>query len=176
VLRRLGANVVTLAGGEIAPALRSGAVDAGEWIGPWADMALGLHKAARFYYYPGFHEPGTGLALGVNKGVWEGLDGEARAVIEDAAAAECARSLAEFDANNAAALRRLRDEGDVEIRRFDDATLRELRRLSREVLAEISARDALTRRIHASYEQFREAIVDWTDIAERAFLDARGLA
>ena len=61
VLRRLGAIVVTLPGGEIMPALKSGAIDASEWIGPWLDMALGLHKAAGYYYYPGFHEPGSGL-------------------------------------------------------------------------------------------------------------------
>ena len=61
VLRRLGAIVVTLPGGEIVPALKSGAIDASEWVGPWLDMAIGLHKAAGYYYYPGFHEPGTGF-------------------------------------------------------------------------------------------------------------------
>ena len=61
VLRRLGAVVVSLPGGEIVPALKSGAIDASEWIGPWLDMAIGLHKAASYYYYPGFHEPGTAL-------------------------------------------------------------------------------------------------------------------
>jgi TRAP-type mannitol/chloroaromatic compound transport system substrate-binding protein len=62
VLRRLGAIVVTLPGSEIVPALKSGAIDASEWVGPWLDMALGLHKAASYYYFPGFHEPGTGSA------------------------------------------------------------------------------------------------------------------
>ena len=60
VLRRLGAIVVTLPGGEIMPSLKSGAIDGSEWIGPWPDMALGLHKVVRNYYYPGFHEPGSG--------------------------------------------------------------------------------------------------------------------
>ncbi len=70
VLRRLGAIVVTLPGGEIVPALKSGAIDASEWACPWLDMALGLHKAVGYYYYPGFHEPGTATAVGINKGVW----------------------------------------------------------------------------------------------------------
>jgi len=70
VLRRLGAIVVTLPGSEIVPALKSGAVDASEWVGPWLDMAMGLHKAAGYYYYPGFHEPGTGTAIGINRSVW----------------------------------------------------------------------------------------------------------
>src|SRR5271166_1103522 len=59
VLRRMGATVVLTPGGEIVDALRSGAIDAAEWVGPWADMALGLDKAVDFYYHPGFHEPGT---------------------------------------------------------------------------------------------------------------------
>jgi TRAP-type mannitol/chloroaromatic compound transport system substrate-binding protein len=45
VLRRLGAIVVILPGGEIVQALKSGALDASEWVGPWLDMAMGLHKA-----------------------------------------------------------------------------------------------------------------------------------
>ncbi len=124
VLRRLGAIVVTLPGGEIMPALKSGAIDASEWIGPWPDMALGLHKAVRYYYYPGFHEPGSGLALGINKGVWESFDASDRRVIEAVAACEYARSLAEFNANNALSLRKLRDEGIVKILKFDDSVLK----------------------------------------------------
>src|SRR6202040_1536205 len=92
VLRRLGAIVVTLPGGEIMPALKSGAIDASEWIGPWLDMALGLHKGAAYYYYPGFHEPSAGQAVGINKGVWESFDAGARQVFEAVAACEYARS------------------------------------------------------------------------------------
>ena len=86
VLRRLGAIVVLLPGGEIVPALKSGAIDASEWNGPWLDMAFGLHKAAGYYYHPGFHEPGTNLAVGINKAVWDSLDGSDRRVIEAMAA------------------------------------------------------------------------------------------
>jgi hypothetical protein len=93
VLRRLGAIVVTLPGTEIVPALKSGAIDASEWVGPWLDMAMGLHGAAGYYYYPGFHEPGTGSAVGINKGVWDSFDASDQRVIEAVAACEYARSL-----------------------------------------------------------------------------------
>jgi TRAP-type mannitol/chloroaromatic compound transport system substrate-binding protein len=46
VLRRLGAIVVTLPGPEIVQALKSGAIDACEWVGPWLDMAMGLRADA----------------------------------------------------------------------------------------------------------------------------------
>ncbi len=175
VLRRLGAVVVTLPGGEIMPALKSGAIHASEWIGPWLDMALGLNTVASFYYYPGFHEPGSGFSVGVNKVVWESLAPSERQVFEAVVACEYARSLAEFNANNATSLRKLRDEGSVKILRFDDALLRALLATTRDVVAELGSTDDLSRKIYESYSQFRTSIMDWSDISERAFLNSRAL-
>jgi TRAP-type mannitol/chloroaromatic compound transport system substrate-binding protein len=176
VLRRMDAIVVNVPGGEIASSLKSGAIDASEWIGPWPDMAMGLHKAAGYYYYPGFHEPGTALAFGINRGVWESLAVSDRRLIEAAAAGEYANSLAEFNANNARSLRQLRDEGTVKILKFDDTLLKEFLRIGKEVIAEIGSGDELSKKIYTSYEQFRATVMDWSDIAERAGLNARRLA
>jgi len=176
VLRRLGAIVVILPGSEIMGALKSGAIDAGEWIGPWLDMMIGLHKAVGYYYYPGFHEPGTAQAVGINKGVWESFEASDRQVFEAMAACEYARSLAEFNANNALSLRKLRDEGAVKILKFDDSLLKTFLKISNEVVAEIGSGDELSKKIYASYEQFRGSIMDWSDIAERAYLNSRRLA
>jgi TRAP-type mannitol/chloroaromatic compound transport system substrate-binding protein len=176
VLRRLGAVVLVVPGGEIMQALESGAIDGSEWVGPWLDMALGLHKAAKYYYYPGFHEPGTSIALGINRRVWESLDASDRLVIEAAAASEYARSLAEFNANNALSLRKLREEGIVKFLKFDDSLLKTFRAISKEVMAEIGSGDELAKKIYRSHEQFRASIMDWTDISERAYLNSRGLA
>jgi TRAP-type mannitol/chloroaromatic compound transport system substrate-binding protein len=171
VLRRLGASVVLLPGGEIVPALKSGAIDASEWVGPWLDMHIGLHKSAGYYYYPGLHEPGTIQTLGINKSLWESLTASDRRVIAAVAAGEYAQSLAEFNANNALSLRKLREEGTVKILKFDDS----FRDVSRDVVAEAGAGDQLSRKIYASYQQFRASIIDWSDIAERAVLNARTL-
>jgi TRAP-type mannitol/chloroaromatic compound transport system substrate-binding protein len=176
VLRRMGAIVVTLPGGEIMPALKSGAIDASEWIGPWLDMALGLHQAAGFYYYPGFHEPGSGFSLGINKAVWESFAASDRRVIEAVAACEYARSLAEFNANNAISLRKLRNEGSVKILKFPDSLLKTLLAISKDVVAELGSSDELSRKIYASYQQFRTPIADWSDISVRAYFNSRGLA
>jgi TRAP-type mannitol/chloroaromatic compound transport system substrate-binding protein len=176
VLRRLGAIVVTLPGGEIVPALQSGAIDASEWADPWLDMAMGLHKVARYYYYPGFHEPGTGTTVGINKGVWESFDASDRQVMEAVAASEYARSLAEFNANNALWLRKLREESSIRILKFDDSILKAFLALSKDVVAEAGSGDEICTKIYASYQQFRASIMDWSDIAERAFLNARALA
>jgi TRAP-type mannitol/chloroaromatic compound transport system substrate-binding protein len=175
VLRRMGAIVLSLPGGEILQAFRSGAINATEWVGPWLDMDFGLHKVADHYYYPGFHEPGTALALGMNRRIWESLDETSQRVIEEATAAEYLRSLAEFNANNAWSLRKLRDEGSVKILKFDASILKDFVRFSRDVVAEAGAGDELSRKIYASYQDFRAPIVDWSSLADSAFLQARDL-
>jgi TRAP-type mannitol/chloroaromatic compound transport system substrate-binding protein len=175
VLRRLGAIAVTLPGGDIMPALKSGAIDASEWIGPWLDMAIGLHEAAGYYYYPAFHEPGPGFVVGINKGVWESFEASDRRLFEAVAACEYARSLAEFNTNNALSLGKLRDQGRVKILKFDDSLLKVFSAVSKDVVAEVGATDALSGKIYASYQQFRTSIMDWSDISERAYLNSRGL-
>jgi TRAP-type mannitol/chloroaromatic compound transport system substrate-binding protein len=173
VLRRLGATVVLLPGSDIMLSLESGAIDACEWLGPWLDMAMGLHEVAPFYYYPGWHEPGTALALCINRGVWEGLDASDRRLIETAAASEFVASMAEFDTRNAMALRKLRADGRVKILRFDDATLAALAAIGRDVVADMGSGDALAARIHRSYMEFRSLIRDWSDVGEGAYLGIR---
>jgi TRAP-type mannitol/chloroaromatic compound transport system substrate-binding protein len=175
VLRRLGATVVNLPGGEIVPALRSGAIDASEWVGPWDDMHLGLHKASKFYYYPGFHEPGTVLATAINKARWDSLTAEERGLITTIANAEYTYSLAEFNTNNAKSLQELRQDKNIEIRKFDDSILKAFGEHSGEVMAEVGAKDPLTRRIYQSYMEFRKRYTPWSDMAERAYLNARSL-
>lgn len=175
VLRRLGAVVVTLPAGEIIPSLQSGAIDASEFVGPWIDMAVGLHKAAKYYYYPGFHEPGAAVSLAVNKKLWDGLDGTDKSIIEGAAAAENTRSLAEATAGNATALEQLVKDPEIQIRKVDDSILQELGKISGEVLSESSRKDDLSRRVYDNFIKFRTAAVRWGDISERAFLNARAL-
>ncbi len=176
VLRRMGATVVTIPGGEIAGALKSGAIDASEWVGPWLDMNLGLDKAAEYYYYPGFHEPGSNNTLGINKTLWDGLNPSERAVIEAAAQAEVTRSLAQFNAENVKSLKLLRADERIKIRRFSDELIRTFGKLSKEVLADTAAKDALTRKVYDSYMAFRAGVMDWGELSETGYRGTRRLA
>jgi len=176
VLRRMGATVVTTPVSDIITALNSGAIDAAEWVGPWLDVALGLDKAADYYYYPGFHEPGTSGTLGINKTLWDELSASRRALIETAAAAEVTRSLSQFNAENVKALRILREDKRIKILRFSDALIRETGRLSREVVADIAAKDPLTRKVYDSYTGFLAGIMDWGELSETGYRDTRRLA
>jgi TRAP-type mannitol/chloroaromatic compound transport system substrate-binding protein len=133
VLRRMGATVVTVPGGEIVSAFKSGAIDGSEWVGPWLEMDLGIDKAAQYYYYPGFHEPGSNYTLGINKPLWDGLSASQRALIEAAAQAEVTRSLAEFNAQNVKSLKLLRAEERIKIQRFNEQLIKTFGKLSKEV-------------------------------------------
>jgi TRAP-type mannitol/chloroaromatic compound transport system substrate-binding protein len=176
VLRRMGATVVTTPGSEIVGALKSGAIDASEWVGPWMDMELGLDKAVDYYYYPGFHEPGSNNTLGINKTLWEGLALSDRALIEAAAQAEVTRSLAQFNAENVKALTRLRDDKRVKILRFNDELIKTFGKLSKEVLADTAAKDPLTRKVYDSYMAFLGGVMDWGELSETGYRDTRRLA
>jgi TRAP-type mannitol/chloroaromatic compound transport system substrate-binding protein len=176
VLRRMGSTVVTTPGSEIPTALKSGAIDAAEWIGPWMDMDLGLDKAADFYYYPGFHEPGTNFTLGINKTLWDGLSPSERAIIEAAARAEVTRSLAQFNTENIKSLKALRADERIKMRHFSDALIKTFGKLSKDVLADTASKDPLTRKVYDSYMAFLSGVMDWGELSETGYRDTRRLA
>ena len=173
VLRRAGGTPVSLPGGEIFTSLQSGAIDATEWVGPWNDLAFGLYKVARYYYYPGWHEPGTTLETFINREAFDSLPADLQSIVLNAARVANQDMLAEYNARNNAALRTLVEEHGVEIRRFPDEVLARLRQLSEEVVAEIADRDPLSRKVYESYQRFRTEAIHWSDISERAYLNAR---
>lgn len=176
VLKRLGASPVTKAGGEIFQALSQGNIDATEWVGPWNDLAFGFYSIVKNYYYPGIHEPGTAIALGMNLDLWNDFNEHERTIIETASAAENDIMLAEFNSNNARALDTLINEHDVKLQRFSDEILIELGRISAEVIAETADHDDLTRRIYDSYLKARTEGIRWGTLAEQGYMNARLLS
>jgi TRAP-type mannitol/chloroaromatic compound transport system substrate-binding protein len=175
VLKRAGGTPVNLPGAELFTALQTGSIDATEWVGPYNDVAFGLHKAAKYYYYPGWQEPGPVLECIVNRAAFDGLPPDLQAVVEVACSAVNDQMEAEFTARNATALEQLRAEGDVEIRRFPDDVLAALRKLSDEVIADMASADPVVARVADSFRGYRDAVNRWTEISEHAMLRARQL-
>jgi TRAP-type mannitol/chloroaromatic compound transport system substrate-binding protein len=173
VLRRAGGTPVTLPGSEIFTALQTGSIDATEWIGPYNDVAFGLNEAARYYYYPGWQEPGPVLECIVNAQAFESLPDELQAVVEIACSAVNDQMTAEFVARNARSLAQLRAEGMVEIREFPPEVLDELRRLTGQVIDELVATDPQAAKIYASFSEYRDMAEDWSNLSERAILNTR---
>lgn len=173
VLRRLGAAAVALPGGEIFPSFQSGAIDATEWVGPWNDLAFGFYKVAKFYYWPGFHEPGTGLACGMNKDVWESFSDADKALIQACCDQENNSMYSEYNAKNGAALNELVDKHGVELREFSDEIYAAFAKESEIVIDEVAETDDLSKRIVESFRTARTDIGAWGAIAEQAYVSAR---
>nr|WP_210397355.1 TRAP transporter substrate-binding protein [Motiliproteus sediminis] len=175
VLKRAGGEPVLLPGGEIFPALQSGAIDASEWVGPYNDLAFGLHKAAKYYYSPGWHEPGTTLECFINQQAFDALPTELQRIVEAACRVANQDMLANFTARNNAALKQLVDEQRVELRQFPDEVLAYLRRLSDEVVAAEGAADPQAAKVYESFSRFRAQASSWHALSEQAYLRARTL-
>ena len=73
VFAAAGGTAVTIPGGELYTSMQTGVIDAVEWVGPYNDKSLGFHQVAKYYYYPGWHEPGSILEFVVNKESLEAL-------------------------------------------------------------------------------------------------------
>ena len=173
ILRRAGGTPVTTPASEVFTALESGLIDATEWVGPYNDLAFGLHQVAHFYYAPGWQEPGPPLELLVNAEAWASLPEDLRAVLEAAARSLNDTMLAEYTARSPAALRRLVDVHDVALRPFPPEILAALRRESDAVVDALGTSSPLAGRIHASYRGFQAAVTAWHAVSEQAYLDAR---
>ncbi len=171
VVARAGAATVLTPGTEIYAALERGVIDASEWIGPHDDMKIGLHKTARYYYYPGWHEPGSTLGFGFNRKAYQSLPVDLQRTLDHAAAAVYTYSSAEYHAKNAIALEQLKTEfkGKVEILLLPVPVLRDLKKLSAEVVKEESEKTPMARKVHASFTKFQALVGPWDHIAEGAY-------
>ncbi|MGK7344675.1 MAG: TRAP transporter substrate-binding protein [Candidatus Nitrospinota bacterium M3_3B_026] len=175
VMAKAGVNVVLLPGGELYTALERGVIDALEWVGPYHDMKMGFYRAAKYYYYPGWQEPGPCLELMINRKKWESLPDDLQAIVKAAAAQVNIWSLSELELRNAEALSELVEKYKVKIEKFPDDVLRKLRALSAEAMDEMAAENPKFKRVHGEVKKFTSRIEPWSKMSERAYMEARGL-
>ncbi|HBZ49866.1 MAG TPA: ABC transporter substrate-binding protein, partial [Halieaceae bacterium] len=175
VFTRAGGSSVRISGGELYTSLETGVIDAAEWVGPFNDLTLGLHQVAKYYYYPGWHEPGAMLELIVNANALAALPDDLQAIVSAAARAANQDMLDEFTARNNAALQELVEVHGVELRRLPDEVLLALAKASEEVLAELVAQDSMAAKINQSYTSFYKNVRAYHQISERAYINAREL-
>jgi len=171
VLAKAGATVVLSPGGEIFTNLERGVIDATEWVGPLHDNIMGFYQAAKYYYYPGWHEPGTYLEYFFNKKAYESLPKDLQVILDTACMANELWCLAQFDARNGAALVELLTKHKVQLLKFPDSVMKALRKLSKEVVAEQAAKDAMSKKVSAAFEAFQNQVGPWYTVSEKAYYD-----
>jgi len=173
VLKRAGGTPVNLPGGEIFTSLKTGAIDATEWVGPYNDLAFGLHKAAKFYYYPGWHEPGTTLEALINKQAFEKLPADLQSIVLNACKIANMDMLSEYTTRNQQALDTLVNKHKVKVLKLPDEVLTKLQSLSDEVIAEVAQNDKKAEKVFKSFKAYRDQVKKWSAISELAYLQSR---
>ncbi|GGA71287.1 C4-dicarboxylate ABC transporter [Neiella marina] len=173
VLSRLGGVPVSLPGGEIFTSLQTGAIDATEWVGPYNDLAFGLHEVAKYYYYPGWHEPGSTMEFIVNNDAMAALPTDLQAIVRNAAKAAAQEMIDEYTYRNIAALEQIQAMDTVTIKRFPTPVLNALRQASEQLLAEQAAADPQMQKVYQSFKDFKQGVAQYHDLTERAYLNLR---
>jgi TRAP-type mannitol/chloroaromatic compound transport system substrate-binding protein len=173
VFAAAGGTAVRIPGGEIYTSLQTGVIDAVEWVGPYNDRALGLHEVAKYYYYPGWHEPGPLLEFIVNKQSMESLPADLQAIVTAAARTVNQDMLDEFTSRNNQALQQLINEHGVQLRRLPDDVLREFWRATEEVMQKLIAEDAMAAKVYASFKTYYDGVREYHHISEQAYINAR---
>ena len=176
VLSQLGATVVTLPGGEIFQAMKMGTIDASEWVGPYNDLAFGFYKAAKFYYWPGWHEPGTTLECMVNKKAFGSLPRDLQEIVKVACQSVNDDMLAEFTARNNSSLVTLVSKHKVKVKAFPGIVLKKLGAISEGVLSDVSKKDSSAKKVYRSFRDFRKRSIRLNKITEEGYSISRALS
>lgn len=169
VISKAGGSAVLSAGGEIYTNLERGVIDATEWIGPYHDHLMGFYKAAKYYYYPGWHEPGTVIELIVNKQAFESLPKDLQTIVRTAANRATVWALAEFESKNNTYLQKLITEHGVQLKAFSDPILKKLRQYAQEVVDEVIASDPMSKKVYSSFDTFRKNVLGWANVSEKIY-------
>ena len=168
IMSRLGVNVQVIPGGDVFLSLERGAIDAAEWVGPYDDLKLGLNKAASYYYYPGWWEPGATLEVQINKSQWDKLPVQYQEIFKSAAMEANLNMLSKYDALNREALKTLVD-GGTKLVAYPPEVLQAAQKAAETYYAEQSAKSPAFKKVYDQWNQFRTAILEWNKINELSF-------
>jgi TRAP-type mannitol/chloroaromatic compound transport system substrate-binding protein len=169
VFAKAGGTVTLTPGGEIFTNLERGVIDASEWVGPYHDHRLGLPKAAKYYYFPGWHEPGTALEIMFNKTMYEGLPQHLQVVLDACSAQTNVWQLSEFEANNGEYLEKILADGRNQLLQFPTEVMATLRELAKETIAEEAAKDPLSTKVNNAFQAFKKRVGGWGQFSEAAY-------
>ncbi|MFC3114618.1 TRAP transporter substrate-binding protein [Cellvibrio fontiphilus] len=173
VFNLAGGTSVNIPGGELYTSLQTGVIDAAEWVGPENDLAFGFQQIAKYYYYPGWHEPGPSMELIINKTAFESLPADLQAIVTYAARAMSQDMFDSYTANNSRALKELVDKQGVQIRKLPDEVLQHFYKITQQVYVEQAAKDPQFKKVYESYKAFMEDAGDYQKISEQAYYEVR---
>jgi TRAP-type mannitol/chloroaromatic compound transport system substrate-binding protein len=161
VMDKLGVSTQLLAPGDIFQSLQLGTIDATEFSMPSSDESFGFYQIAKYYYFPGWHQPSSFGDVFINLDVWNGLSDHHKSVIEITCGDMVRDTLARGEASQAPAMRRMRDKHGVNIMYWPPEFLEAYEKAWDEVVEEESKNNANFKKVYASYSKFREEFKLW---------------
>ena len=159
-LAKLGANTQLVPAGEIYVSLETGRIDATEFSAPQLDIGLGFQKVAKYYYFPGWHQPSSWDSIIINMDVWNGFDEATQSIMVEACKANITYNLGDQLNAQADAIAKIREAG-VEVRRFPDEVLSGIREQADAVLAEEAAADPIFKEAYESLTAYMDRVGEW---------------
>ncbi|MEM7742754.1 MAG: TRAP transporter substrate-binding protein [Pseudomonadota bacterium] len=169
VMAKLGASPVSLPGGQIYENLVSGAIEATEWVGPYNDYFMKFYEAAKYYYTPGFHEPGGNTAFTMNASWWGARTDWEKAVITTCAMEEQANMMDELNARNGEYLARMIRDHGVELQEYSDEIYEAFGEATDEVFEETRQHSSMAEKIYQSFLAARESTGNWMAISDISY-------
>ncbi len=163
VVEKLGVRPRPLNEGDIFMALEQGAIDAAEFSMPAIDLKLNFHELARYYYFPGWHQPATLFTLLVNLDRWNALTVAQRAQVEAVCGDNVRYGLAEGESLQYGALKTMTELG-VRILTWPVPVLEAFERAWRDVATEQAAADEDFARVWDSLKAFRQDYAIWNEL------------
>ncbi|WP_105402392.1 TRAP transporter substrate-binding protein [Neorhizobium sp. T7_12] len=168
VMQKVGVTPQQIAGGDVYAALEKGTIDATEFVGPYDDQKLGFVKVAKYYYYPAWWEGGPAMHAFFNLEKFKGLPKSYQQIVTDACAAANMSMLANYDAHNATALKKLVAEGAI-LKPFSREIMDVCFKAAMETYAELSAKSPAFKKIYDSQQAFKKDAYLWAQIAEYSY-------
>jgi TRAP-type mannitol/chloroaromatic compound transport system substrate-binding protein len=173
---KLGMAVQAMGGRDMFQALQSGALDAGEFIGPWSDSALGFQQVAKNYYWPGVGEPSSAEECAVNKAAYDALPADLQQAVALACESLYNPVWTEYTTKHAMALQQLVAEQGVQVKKLPDDVIVAMGNAAGEVIGELRENDdELVRRIVESFLAYRSSVADYMVYADNGQMNARAM-
>ncbi|WP_372609317.1 TRAP transporter substrate-binding protein [Halomonas sp.] len=174
MMTKLGVAAQAMSGPAMFQALQTGALDAGEFIGPWTDSALGFYQVAKNYYWPGVGEPSSAEECGVNSAAYAELPDDLKQAVSFACESLYNPVWTEYTTKHAIALKSLVEEQGVMVRMFPEDVITAMGKAAKEVIDELRQNDdELVKRITESFVSYRDSVGGYMTYADNGQMNAR---
>lgn len=171
---KLGMAAEAMSGPAMFQALQTGALDAGEFIGPWTDSALGYYQVAKNYYWPGVGEPSSAEECGVNDAAYNDLPDDLKLVVSAACESIYNPVWTEYTTKHALALKKLTSEHGVQVKMFPKDVIDAMGKAAGQVIDDLrSDDDDLVKRITESFVAYRDSVGGYMTYADNGQMNAR---